>query len=278
MSDLRQKAQRLKELHHAGRPLVLVNAWDAVSARLMESLGYPAVASTSAGVAWAEGFADGQRIGRAEMLARVACIARAVAVPVTADLEGGYGSSIEDARQTATGAIEAGAVGLNFEDAQDGERELIDATLQARRIDAMREVALRADVPLVINARTDCFLAGVGSDDRFRLEESIRRCNLYMTSGADCVFVPGVTDEATIAALVAAVKGPLNILASAKTPSLDRLAQLGVARVSLGSGSIGLALAKLRELAAGLQAGQGFASLGERLSHADLNGLFEGRS
>jgi 2-methylisocitrate lyase-like PEP mutase family enzyme len=238
-------------------------------------LGYPAVASTSAGVAWSEGYADGQNISREEMLERVAVIARAVEVPVTADLEGGYGATVEDARRTARGAIEAGAVGLNFEDAHEGERRLLEAELQAQRIAAIREVATLAGVPLVINARTDCFLAGIGADDRFRLEESIRRGYLYMKAGADCIFVPGVTDEPTIAALVAGVKAPLNILASASAPPLATLARLGVARVSLGSGSIGYALAKLRELAMGLQAGKGFDALRERLSHADANALFE---
>lgn len=274
MSDLKQKALRLQELHHAGRPLVLVNAWDAVSARLIESLGYPAVATTSAGVAWAEGFADGQKIGRDEMLARVAVIACAVAVPLSADLEGGYGASIEDAESTARGAIAAGAVGLNFEDADKREGTLLDAELQARRVAAIRAVAVQADVPLVINARTDCFLSGVGTDDRFRLEESVRRGNAYLAAGADCIFVPGVTADAVIAELVARINGPLNILAAAATPPLERLAELGVARVSVGSGSIGLALATLREFATGLQAGEGFARLSERLSHAELNALF----
>jgi 2-methylisocitrate lyase-like PEP mutase family enzyme len=273
--EQRSKARQLKELHRPGDPLVLINAWDAASARIVESVGYPAVATTSAGVAWARGFADGQKISREEMLEHVAVIARAVHVPVTADLEAGYGSTVEEARRTARGAIEAGAVGLNFEDSRDGERQLIDAALQAQRIEAIREVATAAGVPLVINARTDCFLAGVGGDDGFRLEESIRRGKLYTKAGADCVFVPGVADEKTIAALVAGLQAPLNILASAKAPSLERLARLGVARVSLGSGSIGFALAKLRELATGLQAGEGFDLLRERLSHADLNALFE---
>ncbi|HXW50912.1 MAG TPA: isocitrate lyase/phosphoenolpyruvate mutase family protein [Candidatus Acidoferrales bacterium] len=275
MSDQRAKAERLRELHRGGKILVLVNAWDGVSARIVEQLGYPAVASTSAGVAWTEGFADGEEIGREEMLARVSVMARAVSVPVSADLEGGYGPSVADAEATAHGAIDAGAVGLNFEDADaKSVGDLLDAGRQAERVAAIRRVGLDRGVPLVINARTDCFLAGIGSDDRYRLEESVRRSNLYLAAGADCAFVPGVSDEPTIAELVSRINGPVNILASAAAPSLARLEQVGVARVSLGSGSIGFALAKLRELASGLQSSGGFERLKERLSHAELNALF----
>src|ERR1700730_6026236 len=120
MSYQKEKAEKFRALHQSARPLVLVNAWDVVSARIVEDLGFPAVATTSAGVAWAEGFADGERISRDHMLARVKRIAQAVRVPVTADLEGGYGYTVRDAEATAHGAIEAGAVGLSFEGADPG--------------------------------------------------------------------------------------------------------------------------------------------------------------
>lgn len=268
------KAEQLRALHQTGHPLILVNAWDAVSARIIEELGFPAIASTSAGVAWVEGYADGQRISRDHMLARVERIVRAVSAPVTADLEGGYGSTVQSAMQTASGAIRAGAAGLNFEDGQEEGDALIELDRQVDRIGAMRSVAAEHGVNLVINARTDVFLANVGSNDAWRREEAIRRGNNYLAAGADCVFVPGVSDEATIAALVSAIHGPLNILASAKTPSVDRLRALGVARVSVGSGAIGYALANFRNTALRLRDGGNFDFLGERLSHADLNALF----
>jgi 2-methylisocitrate lyase-like PEP mutase family enzyme len=275
MISVQEKAERLRALHHAGEPLVLVNAWDAASARIIEELGFPVIATTSAGIAWTEGFADGQHIPRDHMLARVKQIVSAVDVPVTADLEGAYGDTEEDARATALGAIDAGAVGLNFEDAASFEGRLLDAGLQAKRIQAMRNVAQKAGVPLVINVRTDTFLAHIGDSDTWRLEESIRRGNRYLESGADCVFVPGVSDEQTIRTLVAGISGPVNVLASATTPPVLRLKELGVARVSLGSGAIGYALARFREAAKGLRNGGSFDFVGGRISHAELNTLFE---
>lgn len=269
-----EKSEQLRALHRTGHPLVLVNAWDVASARIVEELGFPAIATTSAGVAWVEGYADGQRISRDHMLTRVERIVRAVRVPVTADLEGGYGSTVQNAMQTASGAIRAGAAGLNFEDSQAEGDALIDMDRQVEHIGAMRSVGAEHGVNLVINARTDVFLANVGSSDAWRLEETIRRGSRYLQAGADCIFVPGVSDEATIAALVSAIHGPLNILASAKTPSIDRLRALGVARVSVGSGAIGYALAKFRDAASKLRDGGNFDFLGERMSHADLNALF----
>jgi 2-methylisocitrate lyase-like PEP mutase family enzyme len=275
MSTARARAEQLRALHRSGEPLLLVNAWDAVTARIIEQLGFPAVATTSAGVAWAEGFADGERISRKQMLARVEVIARAVDVPLSADLEGGYGSSVEDAAATARGAIESGAVGLNFEDGREGDRQLMGCDVQCLRIEAMREAALMLDVPLVINARTDVFLAKVGNDDAWRLEEAVGRGNRYLAAGADCIFVPGVSDEQLIAHLAARINGPLNILASSATPPVDRLRTLGVARVSLGSGATGYVLAKLREAAAQLKERGSFDFLAQRITHADTNALFQ---
>lgn len=265
-----EKAQRLRELHHAGEPLVLVNVWDAVSARIIEELGFPAIATTSAGIAYTEGFADGELIPRERMLARVRCVAEAVDVPVTADLEAGYGSGIGDAIQTARGAIESGAVGLNFEDFRDG---LIDTAVQCERIAAIRRIDEELGVPLVINARTDIYLKGLGDDDEWRLQEAVTRANAYLAAGADCAFVPGVTDEATIAQLAKRIDGPLNILAGAGTPSTARLRELGVARVSVGASSIAYALAKFRSAARDAREQPAFF-VAERIPYAELNALF----
>ena len=273
MLSQKDKAEEFRALHQTARPLVLINAWDVVSARIVEDLGFPAVATTSAGVAWAEGFADGERISRDHMLARVKRIAQAVRVPLTADLEGGYGNTVRDAEATAQGAIEAGAVGLNFEDAHPEENSLIDDELQAARVAAIREVATKLDVPLVINARTDVYLALVGDTDAWRLQETIRRGNDYLRAGADVVFVPGVTDEPTIKTLVSEIGAPINILAGPSTPSIERLRDLGVARVSIGSGAIGYALARFREVAARLRDGGSFEFTGQRIPHAELNAI-----
>ena len=275
MSSQREKAEKFRALHQTPLPLVLVNAWDVVSARIVEVLGFSAVATTSAGVAWAEGFADGERISRDHMLARVKRIAQAVQVPLTADLEGGYGYTVRDADATARGAIEAGAVGLNFEDAHPEENSLIDIELQAARIAAIHDVATKLNVPLVINARTDVYLADIGDNDTWRLQETIRRGNEYLRAGADVVFVPGVTDEPTIKTLAASIGGPINVLAGASTPSIARLRDLGVARVSVGSGAIGYALARFRDVAARLRDGGSFEFIGQRIPHAELNAIVD---
>lgn len=274
MLNQRERAQRLRELHRPGDPLLLVNAWDALSARILEELGFPAIATSSAGVAFVAGYPDGEKISRDEMLAGVERVTRAVRVPVTADLEAAYGASVEDARRTAEGAIAAGAVGLNFEDANE-RGELVEEELQAERVAAMRDVGERAGVPLVINARTDLFLAGIGESDAWRTQEAIRRGNRYLDAGAACVFVPGVADETIIAQLCREIHGPINILAGASTPGVARLAQLGVARISVGSASIGYAYAKFRDMAGGVRASGSFGFAAERISHADLNALFQ---
>lgn len=275
MATQQERAQALRALHRRGEPLVLVNVWDAITARIIEELGYPAIATTSAGVAYAEGYPDGERIARDVMLAGVASVTRVVQVPVTADMEAGYGTSPEDAAATARGVIAAGAVGLNFEDSHD-ERELMELEPQLRRIQAMRDVANETGVPLCINARTDLFLADIGDNDQWRLEQSIRRGNAFLQAGADSVFVPGVADETLIGKLCTAIKGPVNVLAGGASPSVSRLAELGVARISVGSASIGYAMAQFRTMAQDLKANGSFAFAKERIPHGEMNALFTG--
>src|SRR5262244_3340176 len=164
-----QKATLLKALHHGPRILVLANAWDAVSARIVEEIGFPAVATTSAGIAAALGYPDGQRVSRDEMLGVVGRIARAVKVPVTADMEAGYGTTPAQMAETARALIDAGAVGLNLEDMTgDDESSQVELGLQMEKIRAIREASASAGVPLVINARTDVYLMPIGpAETRF---------------------------------------------------------------------------------------------------------------
>jgi 2-methylisocitrate lyase-like PEP mutase family enzyme len=222
-------------MHHEPPILVLLNAWDVVSARLVARLqGCRAVATSSAAVAWSLGYPDGERIPRDEMLAVVERVARAVELPVTADLEAGYG----DPADTARAAWAAGAVGLNLEDGRD-EKTLVTTD---EHVAAVREV--RAATPeLVINARTDVYLAGL--DD---FKEAVERANAYLTAGADCAFVPGVADAATIAGLAEAIRGPLSVLGVARTPPVAELERLGVARVSVGPGPFRATLRLLEQV------------------------------
>jgi 2-methylisocitrate lyase-like PEP mutase family enzyme len=250
MTELqRERAERLRQLHHGPPSLVLPNAWDAASARIYELAGFPAIATTSAGIAFAHGYHDGERIPRAEMLAAIERIARTVEVPVTADIERGFGSSIGDLERTIAAVIEAGAVGLNLEDGIGGDRPTLRSIDdQIQRVRAVRELGERLGVPVVINARTDVFLREIGEPDG-RVSEAIRRGRAYHAAGADCIFVPGVTDPVTIARLVSGLGAPLNVLAVAGTPPIAALEELGVARVSVGSGPMRATLALVAEIA-----------------------------
>ncbi len=268
-----EKARALRALHRPGDPLVLFNVWDAVSARVVEELGYPALATGSAAVAWTQGFPDGERISRDEMLGAVRRITRAVKAPVTADVEGAYGRTVRDAQETARGAIEAGAVGLNFEDAGE-PGSLIDLDFQCERIHAMKEVGSRIGVPLVINARTDVFLA-VDGDDEWCTAEAIRRGNRFLQAGADCVFVLGPSDETAIARLAREIRGPINVYAGPSTPPVKRLAQIGVARISIGPGGLAHALAYVRRAAQRLRDDGTFEFVSDRLSGDELDAMFD---
>jgi 2-methylisocitrate lyase-like PEP mutase family enzyme len=272
MSELlAQKANALRALHHTGKVLLLPNVWDVASARTIEKAGFPAIATTSAGIAFSLGYPDGQKISRSEMLAQVARIARAVKVPVTADAEAGYGERPEDAAQTAHEVIEAGAVGMNFEDGTDDPlRPLIDLPLQLERIRAIREAGAKSGVSLVLNARTDVYLAQVGPPET-RYDHTLRRLRAFCDAGADCVFAPCVSDPETIVRLVKDVQCPVNILAGPGSPSVLELQSLGVARVSLGSAPMRATLGLLRKMADELKASGTYRSLDGAPAHGDVN-------
>lgn len=257
---------------------MLPNAWDVASARIFEEAGFPAIGTSSAGVAFALGYPDGQKISRDEMLGVVRRIAEAVEVPVTADVEAGYGSAPEDVAETAKAVIAAGAVGMNLEDGAEEKPEyLADLSLQKEIILAVLGVAAAARVPLVLNARTDIFLYEIGPAET-RLTRAVERLNAYRAGGAQSLFAPGVKDRETIVQLARGVAGPLNILATAGTPSALELQQIGVARVSVGSGPMRSSLGFLDRMARGLRAEGDFKIMTEgSLPYADVNRLFQRR-
>lgn len=239
MNSLAERATRLRALHDAAELLVLPNAWDVESARRFAAMGCPAVATTSAGVANALGFPDGEAIPAAEMLDAVQRIAAAVDVPVTADLEAGYG--LEPAELVGR-LLEAGAVGLNLEDTDHrDENRLVDADIQAERLAAVKDAGRDAGIDVVLNARVDVYLDEDGSPES-RLDSAIARGRRYREAGADCVYPIMAKEEAHIAALVEAV-GAVNVLALPDAPPPSRLRELGVARLSFGSGLMHVALA-----------------------------------
>ena len=274
----RQKAESLHALHHGKEILILVNAWDVASACIIEKAGFSAIATSSAGIAFSLGYPDGQQISRAEMLGHVGRIARKVNVPVTADVESGYGSKPEDAAQTARDVIACGAVGLNLEDARDyGKYHMADLSLQLEKIRAVREIAAQADVPLVLNARTDIYLEKVGAAET-RYDLTVKRLAAFRDAGADCVFAPGLQDPQAIARLVKDLDCPLNILAGPGSPSIPELHALGVARVSLGSGPMRATLGYLHRVAEEISGTGTYTSLERGIPHAELNKLMAGNS
>jgi 2-methylisocitrate lyase-like PEP mutase family enzyme len=247
-----RKAEQLRKLHAGPRILILANAWDVISARVVEDAGFPAVATTSAGVAAVLGYPDGQRVPQREMLEFVARIARAVSVPVTADMESGYGISPADVAEMARAVVDAGAVGLNLEDVTgDDEGSQVEIGLQTEKIAAVREASAAAGVRLVINARTDVYLMPIGPEET-RFERTVERLRTYRKAGADCVFAPGIRDRETIEKLVRAIDAPLNILLQPGGPSVAELERLGVARASIGSGTMRAALGTARKFAKAL--------------------------
>lgn len=270
--------RRFLELHHGPKILLLPNAWDAASARIFEDAGFPAIGTSSAGAAFALGYPDGQKISREEMLAVVRRIVDAVEVPVTADVEAGFGMTPEEVAGTAQAVIAAGAVGMNLEDGIEGKPDfLVDVNLQKEIIRAVLETAACAAVPFVLNARTDIFLYGIGPAET-RLARAIERLNAYREAGAQCLFAPGVKDSDTIARLAHGVAGPLNILATVGTPTVVELERLGVARVSIGSGPMRATLGFLKRMASQLREGGVFTMMTEgAISYADANRLFQRR-
>ncbi len=228
------KAELLRSLHSAGGMLLLPNVWDPIGARVLESTGYRAVATTSAGIANSLGFQDGQQVRRQTVVEVLRRIADSVGVPVTADIERGYGESLDELQDTIAQVIGAGVVGINFEDGL-GDGRLRPIEEQCERLAAVREAAARTGVPLVLNARTDAFLSDRFADTEERIEESATRAAAYTAAGADCIYPIGPGDAPTVRALRARIRGPLNILGSPQAAPLSELRAIGVERVSFGS-------------------------------------------
>ena len=278
LPDLEQKskAKSFRAMHSAAEPLLLVNVWDIASARIVEELGFPALATTSAGIAFAQGYPDGQKIPAERMLSAIAKIASAVKVPVTADVEAGYGDKPENAARTAREVITAGAIGMNFEDATgDPRHPLADLSLQVERIHAIREAAKKLEVALVLNARTDVYLLQVGEAAK-RYDETVIRLRAFREGGANCVFAPGLRDAKTIGRLVADLNCPLNILAVPGSPSVSELAAIGVKRISLGSGPMRASLGHLQRLAQEVMRDGTYAAMENAPLHAEMNEMMKG--
>jgi 2-methylisocitrate lyase-like PEP mutase family enzyme len=261
------KADAFRALHSGSPILILPNAWDSASARVFEEAGFRAVATTSAGLAASLGYPDGERAPLDDVLWVVRHITETVSIPVSVDLEAGYGDTPEAVGRSCRAVLAAGAVGVNIEDGVASS--LRDLNAQIERIVAAKEAS-----GLFVNARTDVFLRRVGPPETW-FDHAVKRANAYHDAGADCFFVPGVTDGETIERLAGALKGALNVLAGPGTPRAGDLERAGVARVTLGSGPMRSTMALTRRIAQELLATGTYRSfLDDTLPFDEANRLF----
>ncbi|MGW3467102.1 isocitrate lyase/PEP mutase family protein [Saccharopolyspora sp. NPDC000995] len=266
------KAKIFNSLHAERAPLVLPNAWDSASARLVEDAGATAVATTSAGVAWSLGAADGNALDRSLAIELIARVAAAVDLPVTADIESGFAENPDGVGETIRLVLDAGAIGVNIEDGVGASLRPVDE--QVARIAAARAAADAAQIPLFINARTDPFLRPVHDDPAERLRDAIARAAAYAEAGADGIFVPGTTDVAVLSELATNIQRPLNVLAGPGAPTVAELAEAGAARISLGAAVAQAAYAVARRgIREALEHGR-YDTIADAVDYSDLNALF----
>ena len=266
----RGHARAFRGLHAEGL-LLLANAWDAGSARLIESLGAKALATTSAGVAWSHGYADGDHLPVDALVATVAAIARAVDVPLTVDVEGGYSNDPDRAGEAIAAVVDAGAVGVNLEDGA-GDPDLLCA-----KIERAKRAAARLGVDLFVNARTDVYLRGL-APPAGRVETVLDRAARYRAAGADGLFVPGLTAPDEIKAIASAAQLPLNVMARPGLPAAAELAALGVRRLSAGSAIAQTALGTTASLASAFLRTGASDPLGQgAMPYAEINALMATR-
>jgi len=272
-------AARFRALHQGPHILVIGSVWDIPSAILFERAGFQALGTSSAGVAFSEGYPDGERIPRDAMLKAVARVVKSVRIPVSADLESGFGAAPQEVADTCSQLLATGVVGVNLEDATAASVAaggLLELSHQVAKIRAVRSAARDFGVDLFINARTDTYWLLHGWDAQTLRAETIRRGKAYLEAGADGVFVPGVLAQGDIAALVKALDAPLNVLAIPGCPPVGTLARLGVRRVSQGSGPARACLALAQDIAhALLKEGNYEAFQRSAIPYSEANAIFD---
>ena len=268
------QAVKFSALHVRGTPFVLPNAWDAASARIYEQAGFAAIATSSAAMAWSLGYADGEAVDLDALFAAIAGVVRAVKVPVSADLEAGFGTGVASVVTSFERALAAGVVGANFEDYDNAAHDVVPIAIQVERLRAIRARADALGTPFFINGRTDVLLHALG-EPKTRVDRCIERLQAYAAAGADGVFAPGTSDLETIARIASAVDAPLNVLANPTMPPRTQLAQAGVARISIGSAPMRRTLYVLRDLARSLRVEDGFSYTRDpAIPFDELNDLF----
>jgi len=274
VAEQARKAEAFRALHRGPRALVMANAWDAMSARMFEAEGFPAVATTSGGVAGALGFRDGEGAPWDEVVGQTMRIARAVSVPVTADIEGGFGATPEAVGRSITDIIGAGAVGVNLEDSLPGQGGMRAPDDAAARVRAARAAASAAGVPIVINARVDLFIRHVGEGEA-QLAAAIERGRAYLVAGADGIYPIGLRDEPTIKRICDALQCPININVRAGHPPVAALEALGVRRITTATSLTMLALGVVRDAVRDIRANGRFDLDNPSVTGADMAGFWK---
>ncbi len=274
----RTKAHAFRAMHDRSRLLILPNAWDAMSARFIEDAGARAIATTSAGLAFSLGYPDGEYAPREEVVRAIARIARVVDVPLSADIESGFGADAHEVGETVRAIIDAGAVGINLEDSTgDPARPLYELDTAVARVRAAREAGAAAGVPLVINARTDVLIATKGAREEL-LQQAFRRENAFRAAGADCLFPLGLDGNDEITRAVKSIDGPVNLMYRAGIPTTAEIARLGIARLSMGTSITLATLAVTRRIAKELLTSGNYSALGESVSYPEANKLMAMRN
>ncbi len=248
LKSQKEKAEDFRALHHGKRILVLPNGWDVPSARVFEDAGFPAVATSSAGMLVSLGYPDGEAVGRDEFVSAVERIARVLSVPVSADIVAGFGKTTKEVVATVRAILKTGAVGINIEDFAHATKKLYPMERQIENVKAIRKLAETSRVPLVINARTDALRFAEGNEEA-RVKEAIRRATAYRDAGADCVYPMGLIDATSITRFVKALDSPINVMVRKGLPPVSELQRLGVARVSFGPSSSYAAMGLLKRAA-----------------------------
>lgn len=276
-NEQKRMAEAFRATHRGPRLLLLPNAWDAMSARQFEAAGFGAIATTSGGVAWALGFADGEKAPWNEVVEATRRIVQAVRVPVTADIEGGYGETPSEVGQHIGEIVAAGVVGFNLEDGTPRTDQPIRPIEDAvARIRAARAAADAAGVPAVINARIDLYLKNVG-DAASRFDETVQRAKAYLAAGADCIYPFALGDMDTIARLVKAIDTPINIVARDSSPPVAEFEKIGVARITIAAGASLVVMSLIKKIGAELKASGRFDMLAHTMNRPEAQGLFEPR-
>ena len=275
---LQSQAATLRTLHQGPDLLLLPNIWDPLGAILLQSLGYPAVATASAALAYSRGWDDGEVITFPSLLQAVSDIAAAVDVPLTADLERGYGSSPAQVADRARQVMAAGAVGINLEDSYSEGGPLRPIEEQCRRLESVRQMAGREGIPLVINARTDVFFSLPTAREEDKVAEALSRGQAYVQAGADCVYPMGVSQRPSIQQLVAGLPCPINIYIRPGVPPLSELKAMGVRRASLGPNLLRASVEAMRQVARALATDAGYELFGDQvIASADISRMVRGR-